>query len=463
MTDNGFGYYPGQGQYQYGSQPGWPGQGGYYGPPTRPARRGGFFSHLIVAVIAAGLAVGVTVAVDHPGSTPAANTGSSLPGAAAVPQPAASSSGAAGTEQQVVNKVEPGLVIINTTMQYDSEAGAATGMIINSDGLVLTNNHVIEDSTKVTARDVATGKTYTATVLGFDTTGDVALIQLQGASGLRTVPLGNSSTVKNGAAVVALGNAEGEGSIIPAGGEITGLDKTITASDEGGTITSETLHGMLETNAGVVSGDSGGPLVSASGQVIGMDTAGSSVSIGQQSGQSGAGFAIPINTALGVARQIAAGHASSTVSIGYPPFIGIFIGSGTLTNPQQQAEQQEEQDGFGNGAGGFGGFGFPGFGGNGGTPSCYTSNSDVGVPSDIAPANSGTLIDGTICGSPAASAGITSGSVITSVDGQSTASPAALTKVMSGLHPGDTVSVTWVSVSGQTTTSRLTLAAGPPQ
>jgi S1-C subfamily serine protease len=461
VTDNGFGYYPGPGQY--GDQPGWPAPGGYYGPPAKPPRRGGFFSHLLVAVIAAGLAVGVTVAVDHASTSSPAGSGSDAPGAAAVPLPASSSSGAAGSEQQVVNKVEPGLVIINTTMQYDSEAGAATGMVINPDGLVLTNNHVIEDSTKISARVVATGKTYSAKVVGFDTTGDVALIQLQGASGMRTVPLGNSATVKTGAPVVALGNAEGEGTIITAGGKITGLDKTITASDEGGSITSETLHGMLETNAGIVSGDSGGPLVSSSGQVIGMDTAGSSVSVGQQEQQPGAGFAIPIDTALDVARQIASGRASSTVAIGYPPFIGIFIGSGTLTNPQQQAEQQDEQNGFGNGSGGFGGFGYPGFGGNGGTPSCYSSNSDVGVPSDIAPVNSGTLIDGTICDSPAASAGITGGSVITSVDGQSTASPAALTRVMSGLHPGDTVSVTWVSPSGRSTTSHLTLAAGPPQ
>jgi S1-C subfamily serine protease len=452
--DSGFGYYPEP--PPPAAPPGWPTVPEYYGQPPRPPRRGGFLTHVLVAVLAAGLAAGVTVALDHPGSTPASNAGASVPGAGAVPNPAASpaggSAGGTSSEQALLNKVEPGLVIIDTTMQYDSLGGAATGMVINPDGLVLTNNHVIENSTKITARVVSTGKTYSARVIGYDKTGDVALIQLQGASGLRSIPVGNSAAVQNGAAVVALGNAEGQGSIIAAGGRITGVHKSITASDEGGSITTERLHGLFQTDADIVQGDSGGPLVSAAGQVIGMDTASDSANLGPQ--QAVTGWAIPIDTALSVARQIAAGHASSTVTIGYPSFIGIFIGSGRATNPQAQAREQEGQNG------GFGGFG--GFGG-GGTPSCFTSNANVGVPSSIAPVNSGTLVDGTICGSPAASAGITGGSVITAVEGQSTASPTALQSVMAKLHPGDTVSVSWVSPSGRQSTSQLTLAAGPPQ
>ena len=116
-------------------------------------------------------------------------------------------------------------------------------------------------------------------------------------------------------------------------------------------MTSETLHGMLQTDAGIVSGDSGGPLVNASGQVIGMDTAGNNVRFPDQ--QSAAGFAIPINTALSVAREIAAGHASSMITIGYPPFIGIYVGAGTSSDPQQQAQDQPQQnDGFGGAFGG---------------------------------------------------------------------------------------------------------------
>ena len=118
---------------------------------------------------------------------------------------------------------------------------------------------------------------------------------------------------------------------------------------------------MFQTDAGVVSGDSGGPLVNAAGRVIGMDTAGNDVRFPDQ--QSAAGFAIPIKTALSVAREIAAGHASSTISIGYPPFIGIYVGQGTSSDPQQQAAEQQQQNN--NGFGGFGGGN--GFGGNGST------------------------------------------------------------------------------------------------
>jgi S1-C subfamily serine protease len=112
-----------------------------------------------------------------------------------------------------VTNVEPGLVIINTTLQYAEEAAAATGMVINADGLVLTNNHVISGSTKITATVRSTGKAYPATVVGYDKTRDIALIQLQNASGLTTVPIGNSSSVMVGNAVVAMGSVEGRGTI----------------------------------------------------------------------------------------------------------------------------------------------------------------------------------------------------------------------------------------------------------
>ena len=162
-------------------------------------------------------------------------------------------------------------------------------------------------------------------------TGDIALIQLQGASGLKTVPLGDSSAVKTGDSVVAMGNAEGQNAIVPVTGQITAVNQTITAGDQGGSITEETLHGMIETNADIVSGDSGGPLANSAGQVIGMDTAGNDGGFSAQ--QSAAGFAIPISTALAVARQIADGHASSTITIGYPPFMGVYIGPGLEQRP----------------------------------------------------------------------------------------------------------------------------------
>jgi len=207
-----------------------------------------------------------------------------------------------------------------------------------------------------------------------------------------------------------------------------------------------------------VAGDSGGPLVNSAGQVIAMDTAGNSVSFNQQ--QPAAGFAIPINTALSVAREIAAGHASSTVVIGYPPFIGIYVGQSTSSDPQQQATQQQQQQQQQNN--GFGGFG-NGFGnGNGGSQSCYTNDANLPVPTTIAPVNSGTLVVGTICGSPAATAGVVAGSVVTGVNGQAVGAPQTLHGILAKFQPGNTVSLTWVSPSGQRKTANVTLTAGPP-
>jgi S1-C subfamily serine protease len=405
-----------------------------FGAPVRRRGSGNVFTHAIMAVLGAALAVGVLLAFYGPAS------GGSLPGLGAVPSPGTSTAPLTGGQRGIVTKVKPGVVIIRSALQYNSEAAAGTGMVINADGLVLTNNHVIENSTKITAT-VAAGRTYRATVVGYDKTGDIALLQLQKTSGLTTVPIGNSSSARIGKTVVAMGNAEGRGTITATPGHVTGLNRTITASDKGSSTSSEVLHGMIQTNADIVPGDSGGPLASSAG-VIGMDTAGNDPGYQQAS----TGFAIPINTALSVARQIAAGHASSVITIGYPPFLGIFIGSGSAKSPQAQARQQGQ-----------------GARGSGRAPACYASNADLTVPSVIAPVRSGALIDGTICGSAAAKAGMTGGAVITAVNGQPAGSPHDMAGILSRFHPGDTISVTWVSPSGQRTTSSLHLTAGPPQ
>jgi len=411
-----------------------------YGPSPRRRGSGNVLTHTLMAILGAALAVGLLLAFYNPGS---GGSGVALPGSGAVPAPGSASGPLTGGEQAIVTKVKPGLVIINTALQYNSEAAAGTGMVVNAAGLVLTNNHVIEGSTSITGTVVSTGKTYPATVVGYDKTGDIALIQLRNVSGLTTVPIGNSSSVKTGDAVVAMGNAEGQGAITTKPGHVTALNQSITASDEGGSTASETLAGMIQTNADIVPGDSGGPLASPAG-VIGMDTAGNDANDQEAS----TGFAIPINTALSVARQIAGGQASSTITIGYPPFVGIFIGPGSSSSPQAQAQQQEADNGGGS---------------SGSTAQCYTSNSDLTVPSAIAPVSSGALIIGTICGSPAAAAGLTGGAVITAVNGQAIGSPDDLSGILSRFHPGDTISVTWVSPSGQRTTSSLHLTAGPPQ
>jgi S1-C subfamily serine protease len=426
-------------------------------PPRPPRRRIGALSYLLVALAAGALGAGSVVALYHPASnntsvaSPQPSSGALTPAplpSSAVPMPSPSSPSISAGEQAIVNKVAPGLVIINTTLQYNSESAAATGMVINPDGLVLTNNHVIEDSTSITAR-TANGHQYHAKVVGYDVTGDIALIQLQGASGLKTVPIGQSGSLKTGDSVVGMGNAEGQNAIVPVTGQVTALNQTITAGDQGGSVTQETLHNMIQTNADIVSGDSGGPLANSAGEVIGMDTAGNDGGFAVQ--QDSSGYAIPIGNALAVVSQITQNQASSTVTIGYPPFVGIYIGQGSNSDPQAQAEQQNSGNGFG------------GFNGNGnGNQNCYTSDRNLVAPPSIANVASGTLIVGTICGGPAMAAGMTAGSVITAVNGQAIGGPDSLTGMVSKFKPGTTIKVTWVSPSGQRSTSSIKLTAGPP-
>jgi S1-C subfamily serine protease len=319
-------------------------------------------------------------------------------------------------------------------------------MVISKSGLVLTNNHVIDQTTGLTATLVSTGQKFKAKWLGYDKTDDVALIQIEGASGLRTVPLGNSSTVKMGDSVVAIGNAQGAGGKpTVVGGAITQLNQTITASDQlGGT---ETLHGMLQTNAQIVEGDSGGPLANMAGQVIGMDTAASSGSFGNTT--SDVGFAIPINRALAIARQIRGGHGSPTVTIGPSGFLGVLVPSqkaSSASSPAQQQQLQLSQQGSG---------GIPG-------TACLANQQNAGVPQTIAPVSTGTLVLGDLCNTPADSAGITAGDVITAVAGHAVGSPDSLSAVLQGYRPGATISVSWVDTSGGRHVANLGLLPHPP-
>jgi S1-C subfamily serine protease len=457
-----YGGQPGYGEYGqpgpgYGQPPGYGQQPGYggYGPPPPPPPQPGLFRYIAVAVTAAALGAGLVVGIDHVGSStpvaspsnPASGPAQQQPQLPQQSQPAqipVGGNGLSAGQQAVVSKVSAGLVIINTSLQYRAEQAAGTGMVVNSNGLVLTNNHVIENATSVSATVVASGRTYRAKVLGYDQTGDIAAIQLQGASGLRAVPIGNSSNLKVGDGVIAMGNAEGGSRIVPAAGQVTGLNQSITANDENGIDSSEKLHNMIQTNANIVSGDSGGALADTSGQVIGMNTAGNNVQFSQQQAT---GFAIPINTAMSVVNQIVAGHGSSTISIGYPPFVGIFLPKSSSGNPQQQAQDQAQ---LGGGSA------------YGPQQNCYSNDANMPVPTNIAPVNSGTLVIGTICNSPAAAARMTGGDVITGVNGQAVSTPDQLHAAIAKYHPGDTVSLTWVNLSGQRTTSNVRLTAGPP-
>jgi S1-C subfamily serine protease len=352
-----------------------------------------------------------------PGSGSLTPNGTSGSGSNNPPSGSGSSSAGSG----IAAGVDPGLVDINVVLSYEGESAAGTGQVLTSSGEVLTNNHVIDGATSISATDIGNGRTYTASVVGYDRTGDLAVIQLHGASGLSTVSIGDSSKVKVGDPVVAIGNAGGQGGTpSAASGSVTTLDQAITASDDGGG-NAEQLTGLIEVNANVQPGDSGGPLVNSAGDVIGIDTAASATSFSSAGGD---GYAIPINEAISIAKQIEAGKSSSTVHVGPTAFLGVLVTGGNS----------------GNGLGGLGGLG-----GQGGTSS------------------SGATIaqDGVAPGSPAESAGLVPGDVITGLGGKTVTSPQDLSTAIAGHVPGDSVQLQWQDATGQQHSATVKLASGP--
>ena len=197
--------------------------------------------------------------------------------------------------------------VVEITTIAGRSIGAGTGMLLDDTGRVLTNYHVIEGARTIRVQIGGTGKYYTAKVVGSNPTRDVAVLDIDISSDdVDPIALGDSSSVRLGDDVTAVGNARGRpGPPTVATGDIIGVNRTVTARGDDGT--SETLYGMLETNAQIQPGDSGGPLFDADGNVIGMITAGSAGS--RRFMGATTGFAIPINTALRVVAQI---NASST-------------------------------------------------------------------------------------------------------------------------------------------------------
>jgi S1-C subfamily serine protease len=294
-----------------------------------------------------------------------------------------------------------GVVVVNTTLGYQGGAAAAgTGMVLTSSGEVLTNNHVIRGATSVKLVIPGTKHVYTARVVGYDLADDVAVLRAVGASHLKTVSTAASAKLRVGQAVRGLGNANGTGRLLSARGSIIGLRRSIVVSDDAGG--SERLAGLIETNAPLQPGDSGGPLLNAAGKVIGMDTAGSAGFVSTAADS----YAIPIAKALSVAKQIAAGHATSRVHVGATAFLGIEVQSG--------------------GAGGL-------------------------------------VVGGVVSGGPADSAGLEAGDVITSINGHAITTSNSLASYLLTKKPGVTVTIGYTDPFGAGHTATVTLASGPPQ
>ena len=302
----------------------------------------------------------------------------------------------------IAARVSPAIVDINTTLGSSQAAG--TGMLISSTGEILTNNHVVSGSTSITITVEGQSSTFTAHVVGVDVSQDVAVIQIdQSVSGLPTVTFADSSSLQVGDTVVTLGNALGQGGAPHVTqGQVTALNQTITASEGAGS--AETLSGMIQSDAVIYQGDSGGALVNTSSQVVGMITAGEAQ--GFRSAASSTGYAIASNTAVGVANRIRAHEQAADLTYGQVGYLGVAV-------------QSVDASG--------------------------ASRLGLNV-------SSGALVSAApLSGTPAASAGITRGSVITKVGGSSVTSADTLGTAVKSHKPGDRVSVTWVNTSGSHT------------
>jgi S1-C subfamily serine protease len=295
---------------------------------------------------------------------------------------------------------EVGIVTINTVLDYDTdEQAAGTGMILTSNGYVLTNNHVIDGSTSISVTVESTGKTYKATVVGSDSTGDVAVLKLSGASGLTPVQFASSEKITVNQSIYSVGNAEGTGHLVTAVGTVGAVDQSLTIGSDDSNST-EHLTGMIELQSDVVSGDSGGPLFDTKGRVIGMVTAASS------GGSPVTGDAINIAQVLKIADAIQSGTTSTEIQYGTPAFIGVNISS---------------------------------------TPA----------------ATSGVPVASTFPGMPAANAGIVTGDTITSVNGVAVTTATGLSTDIRSYKVGAQVTIGWTDVAGAAHSALVTLVAGP--
>ena len=353
-------------------------------PPERRLRRW-FVAVLLLVVVVIGAVVGVGVSVWRGPESPVSTTSGS------------------GSVSGSVAAVDRAVVDVTSRLADGSGIAAGTGMIISSSGEVLTNNHVVRDGAHITAEVDGAGPDIPATVVGVDAVHDVAVLQLQGVSGLPTVSFADSASLHIGDSVTTLGNALGQGGQpVSSSGDVTALGQTITVSDEIGG--SETLNNLIEINAQILQGDSGGPLLNSSGQVVGMDTAAEVLGVGRDP-SSIAGYAIPSNDALNVVKQIQHG-GGGTVQPGNVAVLGVeVVGNGTSR----------------------------------------------GVP-----------VSGVQPQSPADQAGIAAGDVITSIDGKSVTSPSDLRTAIQGHKVGDPVRVSWTDVAGASHAAMVRLAAGPP-
>ena len=311
----------------------------------------------------------------------------------------------------VVDKVSESVVSIVTSVtttsyfgqSYESEA-AGTGMIVTDDGYILTNKHVI-DGAKSVSVVLDDGTTYKdVEVAAVDPLNDVAFLKIKDVSGLKAVTLGDSKTVTVGQQVIAIGNALGQYQNSVTSGIVSGIGRSITATDASGTM-AEKLSDMIQTDAAINSGNSGGPLVNAAGQVIGINTATSSTAENM-------GFAIPISSVKGMLAQLKeSGEASRA-------YIGVY--SMEITSEVAKKYNLPVSEGV------------------------YLYNDSA--------------YSAVISGSPADKAGLKNKDIITAVNGVKIGSKGSLSSLIGEYKPGDTVQLT-VLRDGKEIAINVTLGA----
>ncbi|TCK26036.1 S1C family serine protease [Pseudonocardia endophytica] len=390
--------YGGYGAYGASSPPPtstYPPYAGGGAPPPRGPRRtmtGVVAAALIAGLVGGGVGFGGAYALIDGSGGSTTTLGSSA-------DPSASSAPADGTVAGAAAKATPSTVDIQVRTAQGAAEGS--GVILTADGDVLTNNHVVAGAQggQITVT-LADGSTHQASVVGTSPSYDLAVIKLQGVSGLTAATLGQSSDVKVGEQVVAIGSPQGLSGTVTAG-IVSAQNRTVTAGGEQGE--QPVVYNGLQTDAPINQGNSGGPLVNLAGQVVGINSA--IATSGQNSGSIGLGFAIPVDTARRVAQEL--------------------MNGGTATKPQLGVQGQ-------------------------------VSASSSGAT----PAEGGARISGVQAGSAAANAGLKAGDVVTKVGDTPVTSFTDLVARVGNYAPGQTIPLT-VTSGGQSRTVQVTLGSVP--
>jgi putative serine protease PepD len=313
----------------------------------------------------------------------------------------------------IVKRVLPAVVNIKVTTLTATPFGGTgsgraegSGIVLSKDGIILTNNHVVANSTSVSVSFNDGHPSMTGRVIGTDPQHDLAIVEVK-ANDLHPITIGSSHELRLGDHVAAIGFPLGLGGPTVTQGIVSGLDRDITVASDSGT-GAEHLKGLIQTDAAINPGNSGGPLVDANGNLVGIATAAASAASAENTG-----FAIAVDEAIPVVEQIIRNGSTNREGRAW---IGVQVA------PVAEA-----------GAAGL----------------------------DLPPGIKGALVAGIVAGSPAASSSLHVGDVITSVDGDRVSSPSELTSILGGHSTGDTITIGVVRSGGERSSVRLTLGRRP--